>query len=65
MIVFRIILDQTYNLTEVENTPKYLFSLNIFIVENAHYKHSNNTVTQSYRIRTKAGSLYSSSPDHE
>ena len=42
-----------------------LLSLKIFIVENVHYKQSNNTVTQSNRIRTKGGSLYSSSPEHE
>ena len=40
-------------------------TLNIFIVENAHYKQSNNTFTQSNRIKKKAGSLFSSSPDHE
>ena len=33
-----------------------LLSLKIFIVENVHYKQSNNTVTQSNRIRTKVGS---------
>ena len=40
-----------------------LVSLNIFIGENAHYKQSNNTVTQCNRIRTKAGSLFNSSPE--
>ena len=40
------------------------FSLNIFYCRKGTLQ-SNNTITQSNRIRTKAGSLYSSSPDHE
>ena len=39
-------------------------SLNIFYCRKGTLQ-SNNTITQSNRIRTKAGSLYSSSPDHE
>ena len=41
-----------------------LVSLNIFYCRKGTLQ-SNNTITQSNRIRTKAGSLYSSSPDHE